>query len=49
MWINGGFLYKMGEITAEFLREFVDNHGDNLRICPIKTYPHDSQVTKFIH
>ncbi len=49
MGINGDFLYKNGENIAGVLSGFVDNHGDNLYLCLIKTYPHDSQVAKFIH
>ncbi len=49
MWINGGFPYKRGENIAEILQNFVDNHEDNMQLCLIKTYPHDSQVAKFIY
>ena len=49
MGINGGFSYKTDENIAEILQNFVDNHGNNLYLCPIKTYPHDSQTAKFIH
>ena len=49
MGINDDFSYKSGEILAEILSGFVDNHGDNLYLCLIKTYPHDSQLAKFIH
>ncbi len=49
MGINGSFSYKRGENIMEFLWNFVDNHGDNLYFCPIKTYPHDSQLAKFIY
>ena len=49
MGINGGFPYKKGENIMEFLWNFVGNTVDNLYLCPIKIYPHDSQPTKFIH
>ncbi len=49
MGIRGDFSYKRGEIIAEILQNFVDNTVNNMRLCPIKTYPHDSQVAKFIY